>query len=227
MLVRKVKTTLIKKVKMTLVDKMKTMIAGKVVKTKMTLVEKVKMTIVGKVKTIMVEKVLKTMLARIVKTTMVGKVRMNADKNGETQNGKSKVKNADEISNLGEIIAGKLAFGYIANPLVNIPTPGTIAPYYLAVPAFDSPALPWLGFSIIPPVSFDAFPHDSFLAFLVNSGTVKLLAEVIANFFGDNSSVITHFFHDSCTSEQAPVMFFEFEEVNFSLDVNVIFNTWS
>lgn len=167
------------------------------------------------------------MLARIVKITIAEKVKINADKNGEIWNGKSKVKNADEISNLCEIVAGKLAFGYIANPLVNIPIPSTVAPYYLAVPAFDSPALPWLGSSIIPLVSLDVFPRNSSLAFLVNSGTVKLLVEVIGNLFGDNSSVITHFLYDSCTSEQASVMFFEFEEANLSLDVNVIFNAWS
>lgn len=172
-------------------------------------------------------------------------------------NVKLRVGDSDKILNLGEIVADKLAFYYIANLLNNIPVHGTIASDYpviflviLVVPSLSgffnlgsaalgfpapgcfapdlfvllipgSPAFPWLGSFVVPLVSLDAFCHDPFLTLFVDSGTIKLQAEVIANLFSNNSSIITYFSHDSCTSEQA-CMTFEVGVANSSL---AIFNT--
>lgn len=125
----------------------------------------------------------------------------NADRNGKTLNEKMRVRNANKTSNLDKIVTSKLAFSCIANSLVDTPTSGTIVSHYLAVPAFCLPTLPWLGFFVVPLISLDAFLHNPSLTFLVNGGTIKFLAEVIINPFGNNPSVIAHPSHNSCTSK--------------------------
>lgn len=67
-----------------------------------------------------------------------------ANRNNETLNGKLKVRNTDETSNLGEITANKLVFDCITNFLVDTPLPSTIASNHFAVPTLCSAALSFL-----------------------------------------------------------------------------------
>lgn len=54
-------------------------------------------------------------------------------RNGETLNIKLKLRDGDEISNLGEIAADKLVFCFIANLLVDIPVHGTVILDYFII----------------------------------------------------------------------------------------------
>lgn len=139
-------------------------------------------------------------------------------------NRKLRVRNANEILNLSKIVASKLAFDSIVNPRVDTPASGIVTSHHLTVPAYSSPALPWLCTFTVSLVGLDAFSFNLFLAPLIDGGKVKLLAEVIANHFGDNSSVIVHPPHDGYISEEAPNMLFEFGVSNLSLSINIIFD---
>ena len=151
----------------------------------------------------------------------------DTSKNGDTLNRKLRVGNADEILNLGEIVASKLTFGCIANPLVDTPALGIVAPHHLIVSILGWPALPPFGSSIVSLIGLYTFLHDLFLAFLINGGTIKLLAEVITNLFSNNLSTIAHPPHDGCTSKQTPSRSLGVGVANLSLGVNVTFDTWS
>lgn len=95
---------------------------------------------------------------------------------------------------------GSAALGFL---VPNCPASGLLV---LSLP--NSPALPWLNSSIIPLVILDVFFLYSSLTLIVNDGIVKLLAEDIANFFGNNPSVISHCSHNDCISE---LVFISFE----------------
>lgn len=71
----------------------------------------------------------------------------------------------------------------------------------------SSPAFSWLNSSIIPLVILDVFFLYSSLTLIVNDGIVKLLAEDIANLFGNNPSVILHRSHNGFISEQVFISF--------------------
>lgn len=94
-----------------------------------------------------------------------------------------------DFSTLSSAAPSFLVLGY--------PAPDLIIFLVSGLPAFSQ-----LGLFIVPLIDFDTFFHDFSFAFLVNSGIVKLLAEVIANFFSDNPFIIVHLFHNDCISEK-------------------------
>lgn len=185
----------------------------------------------------------------------------NINRNGKILNAKLKIGDTDEKSNLSKIAAGKLAFGCIANPLINTSASSIVTPNHLTIPLVvslvpsisgffalssitsgfltpsysapslfvhfvpDLPTILYLDSSVIPLIGLDAFLYALSLTFLIYGGIIKFLAEVIAKFFGNNSSVITHIFYDGYTSEQALGIFFEVRVVNLFLVVIAIFDT--
>lgn len=174
-----------------------------------------------------------------------GEGKDDTSRTDETLNEKSKVGDADEISNLGKIAASQLTFGCIANPLVDTLALGIVVSDHLVVSALGSvafsflapgcltpgppilplpglPAFPYLGSFVVPLVGLDTFLHDLSLAPLIDGSTVKLLTEVIANLF-----VIAHPPYNGFTSEQTLSIFFEVGVVNLFSGVNAIFDAWS
>ena len=121
-------------------------------------------------------------------------------------------------------------------PLVgSSPVPGCPAPVsdaFLIVsfvrsafaPGCPSPGSP--AFPVVSITGLDAPLYDISVISLVDSGTMKLLAEVRANLFGDNLSVNTHRSDDGSICEQACGMSTAVGVDNLLGDVKAIFNAW-
>lgn len=175
-----------------------------------------------------------------------GKHEYNVGRNSKTLNMKPRIKDVNEKLKWGEIATGKLAFGYIGNPLVDISAFGTIVPHYLTVPlvvllvlpvSFDFPTFgysspdpliffvpglpifPCFGTFIVFLVDLDTFCYDLFFATFIDDSIVKLLVKVIAHLL-----VIAHPSYNGYTSKEASGISFEFGFVNLFLSINLIFD---
>lgn len=76
---------------------------------------------------------------------------------------KLRVEDVDEKSNLGRIVAGKLAVCCITNLLVDIPALSTLAPDYLIIPLIVFLVFPASGFSALSCANLD-FPTPNYPA---------------------------------------------------------------
>lgn len=92
----------------------------------------------------------------------------------------------------------------------------------LSIPGL--PAFSYLSSSVVSLVGLDAFFYNFFIAFLIDGDRIKLLVEVITNFFDNNSFIIIHTFDNSYTSKQAPNMSYKIEIINLFLSINIMFN---
>lgn len=102
------------------------------------------------------------------------------------------------------LVSGFFAFSNTTSDFPNSGYPA-LGPLFFLIPS--SPTFFRLSSFVVPLVALDAFLHDPYLAFLVDGGTIKLLAEVIIKPFGDNLFIIAHLVYDGLLPSMFPIYF--------------------
>lgn len=118
-------------------------------------------------------------------------------------------------------VSGSFAFDCVTSCFL---VPSALHFVFFAFFIIGLPIFPCFGFFIIFLINLNTFFYNLFITFLVDGGTIKFLAEVFTNFFGNNPSVIIHYSYNGYIIDQTPNTSTKFEFANFFLSVNAIFS---